>query len=117
MVAVAVDALAPATWPRVSVAEALPLASVTDVGGIVPFVAAHETTAPMTAFWLASMTCTTSGAARAVPTVPVCASPLTRLIAAPIPLAELAWNVTVPAAPIDASTVFAPAIGPRTHDV
>jgi hypothetical protein len=70
--AVAVNACGPAVWPSVPVAEVVPSAAVGAASVTLPVAGAVKVTAvPATPLPNTSVTLTTSGCARACPTVPV----------------------------------------------
>src|SRR3954468_7950323 len=109
---VAVNVFAPAGWPRVPVAEVVPLAAVGAATVTLPVAGAVKLTAvPATGLANESVTLTTKACASATPTVPVWPGPETALMLAaapalavaandigePVRVPELAVNVCAPA--------------------
>jgi hypothetical protein len=78
-----------------------------------PPVTANVTEAPATAFPFASLTVTDGGTGTGVPPVAVWPSPAVLVIEAAAPAVPVAVNVTGVRLPVDATSVFAPAVVPR----
>src|SRR3954468_12382468 len=92
---VAVNVFAPAGWPRVPVAEVVPLAAVGAATVTLPVAGAVKLTAvPATALPKESVTLTTNGWASARPTVPVWPEPETAAMPAASPAVAVAVNET-----------------------
>src|SRR4051812_964023 len=92
---VAVNACAPAAWPRVPVAEVAPSAAVGAASVTLPVAGAAKVTAiPATPLPNESVTLTTNGWTNATPTVPVWPEPETPAMLAAAPAVAVALNET-----------------------
>jgi hypothetical protein len=104
-------------FPSLQVAVASPLVFVVLVEVIVPppLLTAHVTVAPLTGLLFASTARTASAVGSCVPTVAVCASPLTFCTLVPVPAPPVAVKFTGVSPLADAVTAFGPAVVARVN--